>query len=129
MAQGTRQNLSAKALTGTSAGASAEWTFDRRFLVSRIKLLPSDFIIDTAALVRIRAEGEELYSGVPLPIGALFVKTDDGVANNATTFSPWVLAFDTPITVSKDFPLKVTISGTTESYYLITEGPSAEVAG
>jgi hypothetical protein len=130
MAQGQRQNLTAKAVSAVAAGTKATWTFDRSFLVSRLKIARADGVADPTGLrIKIRAEGEEFYSGLDLPIGAVAIRTDD--ANGSTaTYSPYVLAFDTPISVSKDYPLEITLtSTTTNSYLVITEGPSKTVAG
>lgn len=129
MAQGQRQNITAKVITATTAGTKATWTFDRSFLVSRLKISRSDGVADpTAVKLKIRAEGEELYSGLDLPIGAVGIRTDDA-NSGGSTYSPYVIAFDTPISVSKDYPLEITLSNSTSGFIVMTEGPSKTVAG
>jgi hypothetical protein len=127
--QGSRQNVTAKYVTATSTGYKAQWTFDRSFLVNRIKLWDDDGILAVTSKVKIRAEGEELYGGLDIPVSALFIKTDDAATTGTVEHSPRVLSFDTPLSVSKDFPLEITFSGDTESFYVMLEGPSKLVTG
>lgn len=128
MAQGSRQNLIARSVVATSGGTKTTITADRTFVINRIKLLPNDGTLPamaSQARVRIRAEGEDLYSGVQLPVQALFVKTEDSAAVASECASPWVLAFDTPLSLSKDYPIEIELSNTTETFWIILEGPAA----
>jgi hypothetical protein len=119
--QGSNQNKITKTVTASVAGTKLTFTFDRAFPVKRIKLWSSATFV-AGQKFRLTAEGENFYGGLDIPVAAVFVKTDDG----ATTapLSPAVLTFDTPITCSKQFPLELTMSGDTSTWYVTLEGPS-----
>lgn len=125
--QGSRQNLITKTVTASVAGTKLTFTADRPYPVRRIKLWTSATLGSTQKL-RITAEAENLYGGLDVPIVAICVKTDDG-ASGGSHLSPYVLTFDSPVSYSKEFPLELTFSGDTSTYYVTLEGPSLEAIG
>lgn len=128
MALGSRQNCFAFLVTSSTTGVSTTVTVDRPFLVNRLKFWPATGVLDVAATpfkIRIQAEGELFYSGLDLPLQCLAIKTEDSAVFNTQQCSPYVLQFDRPITISKDYPLTITCLSTTgtPSMYIIGEGP------
>lgn len=123
MGLGKRQALAAQVVA--AAPYTFEFTVDQGVrLIKRIKLLNgTDKIPAIADTVRIEAEGEVLYSGLALPIVALFLKTDHSAANGEVHLSPHVLEFDNPLKLDEGFPIRITINNADDDlYYCIIEG-------
>lgn len=122
MALGRRQNYAAKQI---AADATATFTVDRRFLVSRICFYPTDGTINAgidAEKFSIQAEGENLWSGLSLPLAAFARKTDHAVGQGTAQGGPWVWTPVTPLELSKDFPLELKHDGA-ENWTIVLEGP------
>lgn len=113
---GQRQNLAAASI---APGASYTFTVDRAFPIHRIKFTPSDGGgLANTDTVMLTAEGEGLFGNQAVPVIALALRTDD--ATTSTT-SPYVLAFDRPLILSKDYPLTIKVGGA-KTFWCVLEG-------
>lgn len=123
MGLGKRQALAAQVVA--AAPYTFEFTVDQGVrLIKRIKLMNgTDKKIVITDTVRIEAEGEVLYSGLAIPIVALFLKTDHSALLANEHLSPWVLEFDNPLKLDEGFPIRITIDADGDDlYYCIIEG-------
>lgn len=104
---GQRQNLQYREIPNND---SHTFTVDREHRIDRILFLPIGTGLNTVT-VRIQAEGELLFNGQAAKLTAIAIGTDDVSASNVQQKSPHVLRFDRLITLSREFPITVEISG------------------
>jgi hypothetical protein len=103
---GQRQNLQYREIAGNS---SHTFTVDREHRIDRILFRPNG---DPSGVgVRIQLEGELLFNGLAAKLGAVAIATDDVTAANAQQKSPFVLRFDRLVTLSREFPITIEITG------------------
>lgn len=123
---GQRANLAVATLTASAGGSTATFAVNRDYVVHRIKFNNDVSIIDLAHKFKFEAEGEVLYSGVALALQELCHNYSvGGDAATAEMAGPWVLEFDRPILLTKDYPLKVTqigLGSNADVYTIVIEG-------
>lgn len=109
---GKRQSLQAQRVTLSGGDDDLTFTVDSgEHLIKRIKIGEHTGDIAGTATVMIQAEGEWLYSGQAVRVSSLFRPSDQVTARTTAATGPWVLEFDLPLTLSRDYPVQVRING------------------
>lgn len=116
MAMGSREGMQASR-RNSSGAESYEHLFQINggtYLVSRIVFY--SVTAPTTSTFTLEAEGERLFSGVQMPIEAVFIPTEQVAAGNVD--GPRVLHFAQPVLLRPSYPIKfnVTTAGALDHY-------------
>lgn len=104
---GQRQNLQYREIAN---GGSHTFTVDREHRIDRVLILPTSN--PSLAKIRIQCEGELLFNGQFAKVCAVAIQTDDANTLTNQRTSPYVLRFDRLVTLSREFPITVEVTGT-----------------